>query len=102
MREAIRHGDCYLKPITKLPDNLNKIDGTTIAYGEITGHSHRFENGLVQLFKDTNNQTYINVKQKSELVHEEHNAIEVLPGTYVLTMEREMNPFEQKVQQVLD
>jgi len=102
MNETIyRHGDCLLKQVENIPDTAKKVSGTTIAYGEVTGHHHSFIGNSVNIFEH-NNQKYVQVKKESQLTHQEHDTISIGKGCYVLLMEREMNPFIQKIQQVLD
>ena len=39
-----RHGDVLIAAISKIPTNATPRPGTILAYGEITGHSHRLQN----------------------------------------------------------
>ncbi len=36
-----RHGDVILKSVENLPPNAKEHKSVTLAYGEVTGHSHR-------------------------------------------------------------
>ena len=47
-------------------------------------------------------QKYIEVKEDSVLIHQEHNQIVVQKGVYAILQEREWNPFEQQIRKVLD
>ena len=97
-----RHGDCFLKEVDTIPAKVKKIGGTTIAKGEITGHHHTFRGNQVQILETPEQQKYIDVNQDSALEHQEHDTITVKKGKYILLMEREINPIEEKIQQVLD
>ncbi|MBE9125024.1 hypothetical protein IQ257_03815 [Coleofasciculus sp. LEGE 07092] len=73
-----RHGDVLLKQIDSLPVGVQKRVGTTLAHGELTGHSHRIQQShTVQLWVHGND-LFLEVKQPSaKLIHEEHQAIEL-------------------------
>ena len=97
-----RHGDLLLKLIDKLPDGLNNLNTKTLAEGELTGHKHIF-NGSVQILQEPQTmQKYVEVEQEAELTHQEHNTIKVKGGLYILIQEREYNPFEAEIRQVMD
>ena len=104
MKETMyRHGDLLLKKIDKLPENLKRLNKKSLAEGEVTGHHHTFSNGMVQIFQEQETkQKYVEVGQEAELIHQEHNAIKIKEGLYILIQEREFNPFEEEIRQVLD
>jgi hypothetical protein len=98
--KMFRQGDVLLREVTKLPNGLvekNKI----LAYGEATGHHHRFESVQVQVFKDDNGKQFVEVKEPSKLVHEEHAELEIPKGTYVVVTQREFDVI-QGIRQVID
>jgi len=103
-----RQGDLLFKPVRFIPQsNSQKIDGDVVAHGE-NGHQHKAKGGLVQLYaelEDPNQISYIDVKQKTVMEHEEHNKIDLPAGKYVVVHEREYDPFAeegQKIRQVID
>jgi len=96
----IRQGDVLLIEIDKLPANLIEKD-KTLAYGEVTGHSHRFENSAVCVFKDAKEQQYVQVEEESTLIHEEHAYAQVPKGIYEVRIQREVDLLGE-VRQVLD
>lgn len=103
MKTMYRHGDLLLKKIDKLPKGLERLDTKTLAEGEVTGHAHTFSNGMVQIFQEPKTmQKFVDVRQEAELVHQEHNAIKVKEGLYILIQEREFNPFKAEIRQVMD
>ena len=98
--KMFRQGDVLLKEITKLPNNLvvkNKI----LAYGEATGHHHRFVSEQVQVYKDNEGKQFVEVTEPSKLVHEEHAELEIPKGTYVVVTQREFDVI-QGIRQVQD
>lgn len=87
-----RHGDVILKKVNKIPEGAKKQANKVLAYGEVTGHSHRFEAPNVTVFKfeDT---LYAQVTDSlAALVHEEHAKIDVPPGIYEIGIQREYEP----------
>ena len=96
----IRQGDVLLVKIDKLPTNLVKKD-RIIAYGEVTGHKHQFLSNQVSVFKNKDEQQYVDVQQKAILQHEEHAHLEIPKGVYQVIIQRELDLLGE-VRQVLD
>lgn len=99
--KMIRQGDVALIEIEELPKNLKKKD-LVIALGEITGHHHRFESKQVQVFADDSGQQFVQVKQPSQLIHEEHHQLEIPKGVFKVVMQRELDIVNDVARQVLD
>ncbi|MFW9927940.1 MAG: hypothetical protein ACFFD1_00950 [Candidatus Thorarchaeota archaeon] len=99
--KTYRQGDVLLVEINKLPKNLKEKD-KTIAYGEITGHHHRFKSKQVQVFVDDENQQFVQIKKPSKLVHEEHSELEIPKGDFKVILQREYDILEENIRQVLD
>jgi len=96
----IRQGDVLLISIDKLPSKVVEKD-KTLAYGEVTGHSHRFENSAVCVFKDASERQFVQVEQESTLIHEEHAHAQVPVGIYEVRIQREVDLLGE-VRTVLD
>lgn len=97
-----RQGDVLIKQINKLPKGLKKVKDKTLAYGEVTDHSHRFKDATpIELFL-LNDAKYLQVNLPSPLIHEEHKKIIIEPGKYEITQEREYDYFENELRQVVD
>lgn len=102
-RQPFRHGDVDILPIDTLPKGLKKASNKVLALGEVTGHSHRFtENSLVDVFLASDGLKYLQVHQPSPLIHEEHNEIMILPGTYKVEIEREYSYEDEELKKVVD
>ncbi len=88
-----RHGDVLIRGIATLPVGAQKRVGTTLAHGEITGHSHRIQqSNAVQLWVHGSD-LFLEVKEPSAtLIHEEHRAIELPQGLYRVWRQREYRP----------
>lgn len=111
MDKHYRHGDILLIKIDKLPDSIkfktkkNKV----ILKGEVTGHAHRLK-GNSKILEEAERIInpsptvslpvrnipmkrqiigYAVVKEPTELIHEEHNAITLPIGTYEIRRQRE-------------
>ncbi|YAF96333.1 MAG: hypothetical protein AB3A66_01145 [Nodularia sp. CChRGM 3473] len=88
-----RHGDVLIRRIATLPVGAQKRLGTTLAHGEVTGHSHRIQQSqAVQLWAHGND-LFLEIKEPSAtLIHEEHRAIELPQGLYRVWKQREYRP----------
>ena len=80
-----------------MPDKLKARTDLTVAYGEATGHRHRFsDESAVALFDAPDGDIYAEVTGDTSLVHEEHAAITITPGIYRIRRQREYTPGEIK------
>lgn len=100
-----RHGDVLLQAIAAPDTALYRQPHTTLAYGEVTGHSHRIaEAGAAALFWPTphaGEQQFLQVTApQATLVHEEHGPIRLPAGWYRVWQQREYVP--GSVRRVLD
>ena len=98
--EILRHGDLLLKTVKDIPEKAVKLGTDTLQEGEVTGHRHRLKGDFDILIE--NNQKFVNAKSELELVHEEHNTIQIPIGKYVLFQEREFDLFDELYREVLD
>lgn len=110
-----RQGDVFLVKVDKIPKGFKsrKTEKVILAYGEVTGHHHRFEGGNVTAFykepvdgenivgggtmlRGTRTDVdYITVHAGgAALVHEEHDAIPCEPGDYRVIRQREFDVLE--------
>mgnify|MGYP003148847609 CR=1 FL=1 len=89
---------------------------TVVAYGEATGHNHRFQfdsktmvnypvTGYVSDMGrrgETNALQYVEVEKTATLTHQEHNPIQVPPGKYRVKIVREFDHIGQQTRNVVD
>jgi hypothetical protein len=93
-----RHGDVLIAYVASLPAGAQLVkpkqgDGATLAYGEITGHSHRIRQADAAQLWAHGNEMFLEITQPSAtLVHEEHQAIELPKGIYRVWKQREYRP----------
>ena len=86
----IRQGDVILKAINGIEGR--KLGHLTLAEGEVTGHSHRIADGQAELY-EKDGTLYLRVlSDTAKLIHEEHNAVEVPQGNWMVRIQREYEP----------
>lgn len=115
-------GDIALLAIGKLPDGCNKVTqklnssdreaygyhlekGLVLAQGESRNHYHAFRNinnvNMYEKIENKKRHLYLVVDNTINLVHEEHDAIEVTPNVYELFFQSEYT-FEEEYVRVAD
>lgn len=86
----VRQGDVLLREVPSLPSGRitewKGKDRSILAYGEVTGHSHRLEGGFVRFRPDDlpagGLGGFIVTKDEPvKLLHEEHDTSFLLPNT---------------------
>ena len=82
-----RQGDLLLIPIDQLPQQAQPVDGLVVLAGE---HDHRLAEGC--LCKDEAGQLFVTVERPAALVHDEHQALELPTGSYMVRRQREYLP----------
>ena len=113
----LRHGDVLLRTISEIPnkESLKVKADNVLEYGEVSGHSHQLigATDAITVYTDpATEQTadyveidasqLVNTAETVTLVHEEHNAIQLEPGAYEVVRQRELNPYEDAVRNVMD
>lgn len=94
----IRQGDVLLEKIDKEPEGFYKVrENNVVAYGEVTGHSHRLTDGVTKEYVEG---LVLSAFEGSQLVHDEHDPIDLDPGFYAVTIQREYTAGD--VRRVLD
>jgi hypothetical protein len=103
--QLARHGDVLLVPCYKTEGELISHKGQfPLAFGEVTGHSHRLtvKNPNNMKVFQTGTNLYIVLMEVGILTHEEHSTVEIQPGTYRRDMEREYSYIDMDMKQVID
>lgn len=97
-----RHGDVLLKETARIPKGAKPLKDKVLAYGEVTGHSHRFENpGEIERYQ-FEDRLFLSVLKPSKLVHEEHKPLLIDGGMYEQIQEREYDYAEEEMRAVVD
>jgi len=88
--KVYRHGDILIASVETIPGHARSRPGLVLAYGEVTGHSHRVETeGRAQLL-ELGGLLFLSIEgEPARLVHEEHDTIVIEPGTYRVWRQRE-------------
>jgi hypothetical protein len=88
--QPIRQGDVILLPVQRADGQ--KLPHLTLAEGEVTGHSHRISEGRAELF-EKDGTLYLHVLSETALLsHEEHRAISIPKGNWMIRIQREYEP----------
>jgi hypothetical protein len=88
--KPIRQGDVLLIPAQNVEGK--KLAHLTLAEGEVTGHRHRIADGQAELY-EKDGTLYLKVLSPTALLaHEEHAAIEVPQGNWMVRIQREYEP----------
>jgi hypothetical protein len=96
-----RHGDVLIAEAQAVPSAARRRFSAVLAYGEITGHSHRFQEADAVELWEHDGVLFVNVLAKTAtIVHEEHRPITIPRGTYRVWMQREYTP--EAIRQVVD
>lgn len=102
-----QQGDLIIKLTeVKQKDFGKKLNHLILQQSDVSNHKHQLINGDAVLYdvKDGDiDQFYLIVKSdKIELVHEEHEPINIPKGKYYVYGVREFDPFEDEIRRVID
>lgn len=104
--KTYRHGDISLIPTKEVKGEEIKHKGSYIlAHGEVTGHKHVItvdRPETMKLIRTSDGQVYVKLLDGAIVTHEEHDKIEVMPGTYKVSHEREYDYFSLQTRKVID
>lgn len=92
--QPIRQGDVILLPVQQTIQQIEgqKLPHLVLAEGEVTGHKHCIIEGQAELY-EKDSTFYLRVFSKeATLAHEEHQAISIPQGTWMVRIQREYQP----------
>lgn len=99
----LRQGDVLIVPCKVDLKRSKKIaprkGRLILAEGEATGHHHSVDCKSAGLF-DLTGKTVLVVSETTQIIHQEHGAIEIAPGQYWVVRQREYAP--EAIRRVLD
>jgi hypothetical protein len=100
-------GDIPFYPFTGTPTGtkVTHTGSVVLALGEHTGHKHVLKTlnpNDLEAWKQLEGGWVITLKTEGTLVHEQHGAITIAPGTYRVGQEREYDWFQEVTRQVID
>jgi len=92
-----RQGDIFFKTVNKIPSNTKKYNSEILAYGEVTGHSHRIISPLISemdSFVDENGDIFVlSLTKEITVGHDEHDCITLPKGEWIcISRQREYDP----------
>jgi hypothetical protein len=88
-----RQGDLLFVQLPTPPDAvLVQRESDIILMGEATGHAHRLTSGIVLDAPDGT--IYLHLPLPAEVVHDEHNPIDLPEGWWCVVRQREYTPAE--------
>jgi hypothetical protein len=88
--KVFRQGDVIIQAIERIEGN--KIDRLILAEGEVTGHKHKISEGQAELY-DRDGILYLKVLSETAILsHEEHHAIAIPQGNWMIRIQREYEP----------
>ena len=90
-----RQGDVIIQAVAWLPEGGIRRQGTVLAHGEVTGHSHQVEAPDYAELWSVQDKLYLRVLAPTRIVHEEHRPIPLEPGDYRIWQQREYIPESQ-------
>lgn len=97
--KQVRQGDIFVERCEKPTEELTPVPmdkgRVVLAYGEVTGHAHAIDGQHAKLFdvKGWVDRLLV-VAKATALMHEEHGAISLAPGSYRVRRQREYSPSE--------
>jgi|WetSurMetagenome_2_1015567.scaffolds.fasta_scaffold476410_2 hypothetical protein len=101
----VQQGDVLLEKINSIPSNAvenpRTSGGVVLAEGKATGHAHVINDSGVKMFVD-GSMIYLSVEKPSRITHEEHKAVDVPKGNYVVRKVQEYDHFKEEARNVQD
>ncbi len=95
MAEQYRQGDLLFVRQDSLPvaASLATRNSVVILEGETTGHAHRLASRKTGAILETpDGQLWLDITRATQIVHEEHHAITLDPGAWLVVRQREYSP----------
>lgn len=89
--KAYRQGDVLIREIGSVPAGAKKLNRPELAYGEVTGHSHRIEDMTAAELLEDGDRLFMTVSAAGGVTirHEEHAAQVIPPGSYEIVQQVE-------------
>jgi hypothetical protein len=90
-----QQGDVTIKPVPKIPRRAVATGNRVLAEGETTGHKHVAESEDVSLFLHEET-LFMRAPAGTTITHQNHQAIQVPPGDYVIGRVRKYDHFAEE------
>ena len=83
-----RQGDILIRKVRRIPKEARVLEGTVLAHGEQTGHTHALANPEARVL-GTDTDIYFTVAIPTPLEHPEHATVTIPPGDWQVVRQRE-------------
>lgn len=87
-----RQGDVLFVKVSAMPEEaLTERKSNVLVEGEVTGHAHRLQHAG-KIWETHEGLLFLAAVTGSQIVHEEHHAIDLEPGYWQVIRQREYSP----------
>lgn len=99
----IQQGDIIIKT-TVLPKKEwgKKLNHLILQQSDVSGHSHKVVGTAVLYSTKKEGKFFLDVLEKSKVMHEEHKSLFIPKGKYFVYGVRELDHFEEEIRRVRD
>ena len=110
MKKQFRQGDVLIEAIDTIPAGTKPAKNKILALGETSGHGH-IVTGKAEVMEDAEGNLFIDVPQEAKVEHllvasgnwtEEHHPIALEAGKYKVIQQREYDPHQDAIRNVVD
>jgi len=103
-----RQGDIFFRVVEKkdVPSNMKKYGSNILAYGEVTGHSHKITSPLISdmdSYVDENGDIYVlSALEEIKIGHDEHDVITLPANKWIcISRQREYDPLAAEKERIV-
>ncbi len=83
-------GDILLKRIKKIPSDAKRIRTEIVAFGEVTGHTHRIKESIIY---ESNSKEFVEILNAAPMTHDTHPSTDIIEiGDYEMLRQYEYFP----------
>ncbi len=101
-----RQGDIFFKTVKDIPNNMKKKTDNILAYGEVTGHSHKIMSPSIsemQSFVDEKGDIYVLSEHEDiKIGHDEHDVITLPKNEWIcVSRQREFDALSSSREKIV-
>lgn len=107
-RISIIHGECFIKPVDSIPEDMTTRESRSIIGHSKSGHHHVVvsEKPFEVMAENDKHDLYIRLFAPAEVIHQKtfdiHETQILAPGDYAIYHKTEYDPFKDVVRAVFD
>ena len=99
----IQQGDVVIKTTTTSKKEWGKkLNHLVLQQSDVSGHSHKVAGKAVLYSTEKEAEFFLDVLEKSKVIHEEHKSLSIPKGKYFVYGVRELDHFEEEIGRVRD